>query len=230
MIENARLVDAPAPRTLSRSVGSLEVLAIALLLGAVACSEPDPRPMNELVRQGDVFLDPQTLEPYSGPVFSTFDDAPLVIEARLSLRDGAYDGPYEAYFGNRQLSSREAYQNGRKHGPYEWYFDSGRLFEKGSYLMGILEGPYEAFWESGDLYEKGTYRAGEFDGARAWYLNGDLIELVTYLGGVIHGPYERYDVDGTLDLSGTLRGGAPCGRWLEGSVTITYPPCDESTE
>ena len=73
MIENARRDDEPALRSHRRSVAKVRFLAIALLLAPLACSGPAPRPMDELVRQGDVFLDPETLEPYSGPVFSTFD-------------------------------------------------------------------------------------------------------------------------------------------------------------
>ena len=93
--------------------------------------------------EGDVFLDPETLEPYSGTAFSTFDEQPLVIEERLTLRDGTYDGPHEAYFANRRLSSKEVYENGRKHGSYVWYSDTGRLFEEGTYHQGVLDGPYE---------------------------------------------------------------------------------------
>ncbi|MDA0329058.1 MAG: hypothetical protein O2958_08630 [Gemmatimonadetes bacterium] len=201
--------------------------AAVFLVGISACNEPAPRPVAELVRQGSVFLDPESLKPYSGPVFATFADQPLVIAQRLSLRDGAYDGPYEAYFDNRQLSSKEIYQEGIKHGPYEWYFKNGRLFEEGTYHEGHLDGPYRAYWDSGDLYEEGRYNHGEFDGPRKWYLDGKLIELVTYRDGVIDGPYERYDAEGGLELQGLFAEGTPCGMWIEGEAQITYPACGE---
>ena len=205
MIANAHMDDAPTAHSSSRVSSRTRLLALVPFLGALACSGPSARQMDELVREGDVFLDPATLQPYSGPVFSILDDAQLV-------------------------SSREAYQDGRKHGPYEWYSDSGRLFEKGSYLMGTLDGPYEAYWESGGIHETGTYHAGEFNGPRTWYRNGELIELVTYVDGVIHGPYERYGLDGTLDLHGDFRAGVPCGTWLEGNATITYASCVRSAD
>lgn len=206
------------------------VAALGLIVAAAACGEPAPRPMEELVRQGDVFLDPQTLEPFTGTTFSTFEGQPLVVSERVSLRDGAYDGPYEAYFANRQLSRKEYYEEGRRHGPYEWYFDNGRLYERGTYSYGFRNGPYEAYWESGELYERGTYVNGEFDGPRAWYFNGTLIELVTYANGVVDGLYERYGEDGALELRGILLEGRPCGHWLEARATIAYPPCAESTD
>ena len=217
-------------RFVSPGTAAIRFLALTPLLAALACSEPDPRLMAELVRQGDVFLDPQTREPYSGPVFATFDDQPRLIAQRSSLRDGTYDGPYEAYFKNRQLSSKEIYQHGIKNGPYEWYFENGHLFEKGTYHMGHLDGPYEAYWDNGELYERGTYRHGEFDGPREWYLDGELIERVTYVDGMIEGPYERYELDRSLDLRGNLSAGFPCGTWREGPTTITYPACGSATD
>ncbi|MGE0160753.1 MAG: toxin-antitoxin system YwqK family antitoxin [Gemmatimonadales bacterium] len=224
----------PPDRTDSRVAGSRSsprvgiVAAYALLLVAAGCGEPPARPKSELLRQGSLYLDPVTLEPYSGAVFTTFAGSPPRIEQRASLRDGHYDGPFEWYFGKGQLALRELYRDGQKDGPYEWYFESGRLYERGTYVNGRLEGPYEAYYESGDLYEKGTYRAGAFHGPREWYLDGRLIELVTYADGRISGPYERYSETGELDSSGVLLDGLPCGDWLEGATRILHPPCVES--
>lgn len=224
MTAYARLA-AHAVRTPRRFVGSTGFLCALPFLALFACEGPDPRPVDELVLKGDVFLDPETLEPYSGPVFATFDDEPDVVARRARLRQGTYEGPYEAYFANARLSAKEIYRAGRRHGPYEYYFESGRLFERGSYRMGLLDGPYEAYWESGELYEQGTRRAGEFHGPRRWYLGGELIEVVTYRNGVIDGPYERYAEDGALEARGTLRDGRPCGTWLEGGRMTEYPAC-----
>jgi hypothetical protein len=200
----------------------------ALTVSVAACTEPPARPKADLLLQGSLYLDPTTLEPYSGPVFTTFAGSPPRIEQRASLRDGHYDGPFEWYFGKGHLALREQYRDGTKEGPYEWYFESGRLYERGTYVNGLLEGAYEAYYESGDLYEKGTYRAGAFDGPREWYLDGRLIERVTYRHGRISGAYARYDESGKLDLGGVLLDGQPCGTWLEGPATITYPACVET--
>ncbi|MBT8488427.1 MAG: toxin-antitoxin system YwqK family antitoxin [Gemmatimonadetes bacterium] len=197
----------------------------ALLSVAAACERTEERPVDDLVRQGNVFLDPETKEPYSGLAIATFDDQPGVLAKRLTLREGTYDGPYEAFFENRRLSSREIYRDGVRDGRYEWYFENGQLFEEGTYVQGTLEGPYRAYWENGDLYEEGSYRSGRFDGPRRWYIDGRLVELVTYRDGTIDGLYERYLEDGTLDLKGMLREGTPCGMWIEGDQAIPYPDC-----
>lgn len=213
-------------------------LAVVLALAWVAvtgCGDRRPavdlvRPMEDLVRRGDAYLDPETLEPFTGTTFATFADQPRVIAQRATLRDGTFDGPFETFFADRTLSTKELYEDGRRNGPYEWYFASGRLFERGTFSDGVRHGPYEAYWEDTDLRERGTYRNGLLDGARSWYLAGTLVERVTYRGGVVEGLYERYDPSGALRSRGILMAGRPCGHWLEGSTTITHPPCGFSTE
>jgi hypothetical protein len=200
-------------------------LTLASLLVAASCSDPEPLSMADLVREDGAYLHPETLEPYSGPVFTAYDDSPLNIERRASLRDGHYDGPFELFFENRKLSLREIYREGRKDGPYEWYFETGQLYERGTYENGLREGPYEAYFENGQLHEKGTYRYGDFDGPREWFLVGRLIERVTYVNGQIDGPYTRNGPDGTLEFRGILRYGNPCGSWIEGTERVLYPAC-----
>jgi len=203
----------------------LGVGAVALPLALGGCLQQDGLPLAQLVRQGDAYLHPGTMEPYSGAVFAAYDQAPRHIERRASLVDGHYDGPFELYFENRRLSVREVYREGEKDGPYEWYFEDGRLYERGTYKNGLREGPYEAFFQDDRLQEKGSYRYGEFHGTREWYMAGQLIERVTYVHGQIDGPYERHAPDGTLLYSGTLRYGNPCGVWTERSERVVYPTC-----
>jgi len=222
MCETARIdrVDHRMPQ----AHGAFKLATLIAVVATAACG-PDTRPVDELVRSGDRFLEPETMQPYSGLAFATFQGQPSVVAQRLSIQNGAYHGPFEAYFQNRKLSSKEIYENGVKQGPYEWYFENGQLFEQGTYEAGRLEGPYRAYWESGDLYEEGTHRNGVFDGPRRWYINGRLTELVTYRMGEMNGLYERYLEDGSLDLKGMLFRGNPCGVWIESDRTIGYAAC-----
>ena len=201
--------------------------ALLLLVGVSAC-DSNPRSVEDLNRVGDVWTDARTGEPFSGVAVSTFDNHPDLVSQRLTLRNGTYDGPFEAYFENQTLSSKALYQAGRMHGRYERYFESGALFEEGTYEEGRQEGPYRAYWETGALYEEGTYEDGRYHGPRRWYLDGRLVEVVTYQHGVMEGLYERYRVDGELALKGLLRAGNPCGLWIENDKPITYPACRSS--
>ena len=215
-------------RTKSLLTSPRDVLKYSLVLVLVALPfvvRSDELPADELLRQGDLYLDPGTQQPFSGVAVATFEGESSVIAQRLGLRSNAYDGPFEGLFEDRRLSSKELYENGVRHGSYEWYFESGALFERGTYEQGVLEGPYRAYWDSGELYEEGTYRRGQFDGPRRWYMDDRLVEMVTYRHGMIEGLYERYKEDGSLDLKGMLYAGDPCGTWIEGEHTISYPTC-----
>lgn len=222
------LHSAPRPASTPASCPARSGSRIVLLafLGLVsACSGASEVAVEELVRDGHLFLDPATMEPYSGLAFATYESRAGVLAQKMRLGTGSYAGPFDAIFDDRRLSSKEVYENGVRHGPYQWFFESGRLFEEGTYVEGRLDGPYRAYWETGELYEEGTYRRGQFDGPRRWYMKGRLVEVVTYRMGVIEGLYERYSADGELDLKGNLYEGEPCGMWIEGDRPVVYTPC-----
>lgn len=200
------------------------LLAIFGMAALVGCGS-EGVPFEELVRDGNRYLSPETHEPYTGIAFATFEGHAGLMIPRSRLLDDAYDGPFESLFADQKLSAKEVYADGVLHGPYEWYFESGALFEQGTYKNGKLEGPYRAYWENGDLYEEGSYRAGMYDGPRRWFVDGRLVEMVTYRRGEIEGLYERYLDDGTLDLKGMLFEGKPCGMWIEGPTELVYPAC-----
>ena len=203
------------------------VLKYAAIL--VACALPfisrGERAFDELVREGQLYLDPGTMAPFTGVAVATYAEESSRIAQHLGISGDHYEGPFERLIEDRRLSSKETYVDGVRHGPYEWYFESGAVFEEGTYVDGRLDGPYRAFWETRDLYEEGTYRRGQFDGPRRWYMDGRLVEMVTYRNGVIEGIYERYSLEGDLAMKGMLFDGDPCGRWIEGTQVIDYVAC-----
>lgn len=198
-------------------------ILVAVALPFVSSGE---REVDELVREGQVYLDPGTMEPFTGVAVATYAEGSSRIAQRLGIHGDQYDGPFERIVDGRRLSSKESYVDGVRHGPYVWYFESGVVFEEGTYENGRLSGPYRAYWETGGLYEEGSYQGGQFDGPRRWFMDGRLVEMVTYDGGVIEGLYERYTAEGDLEMKGMLRAGDPCGRWIEDDRTIDYPACE----
>ena len=96
----------------------LSLIGVVLVVG---CSEPIPRNIDELMRQGETYLDPETFEPYSGPVGDFFPGNSLKIQVRLNLKDGVPDGPFENYRGNGQLMWKGTYKDGELCG--EWFED-----------------------------------------------------------------------------------------------------------
>ena len=102
-------------------------LLFALALIVVGCTEPEPRNLDELFRQertqylnpetqslrvrGPVYLDPFSLEPYSGPVlvFHPDDTATKKLWRRGTLKHGYWHGPIAETDLNGVVYSGEAY-------------------------------------------------------------------------------------------------------------------------
>ena len=70
--------------------------ALAILMVA-SCAGPSARSLDELVVQDQSYLDPDTMTPYSGPVFRTFPGQDEGVQLRATLRDGTWEGDLTVY-------------------------------------------------------------------------------------------------------------------------------------
>ena len=132
-----------------------KTLLLALALIAVGCSEPEPRNLDELITQGaplsgdGLFLDRETMRPYSGPIFAfhLFDNTRIRLKG--NLKDGKTDGPFEEYLHDGQLRYRGTQKEGKWNGPFEEYDENGQLQRQGIFDMGDPCGMWIADGESG---------------------------------------------------------------------------------
>ena len=162
--------------------------------------------------QGPQYLDPETLEPYSGPAYRMSEDDSTQIVLRVHLRDGRFHGDFEdfepdAVPGSLDLYQPGTYRDGQREGQYEVFYPSGVLRGHGIYENDELNGPYESHYENGQLWEKSTFTAGELDGL-----------------------FESYHENGQLEQRGTANMGQKCGEWIEDGKTVTYDPCPPGLE
>ena len=151
--------------------------------------------------QGPQYLDPETLEPYSGPAYRMSEDDPTEIVLRVNLRDGRFHGDFEdfALEGDSQgLYQTGTYRDGQLEGRFEVFYPSGVFRGRGTYENGLQEGPYESYYENGEPRNKINYTDGELDG-----------------------PYEHYYENGQLQRKGTLNMDQKCGEWIEDGETVT---------
>ena len=148
---------------------------IPVLLVLVGCSEPMPRNVDTLVQQGDMYLDGETMLPYSGPIFLLREDDSSKVQVSTTLKDGLFHGPWESYYYNGQLRRKTTYSNGELDGLFEQYNENGQLSEKISYSNGEFDGPFERYDENGQVEDKGSISNGERCGE--WTEEG---ENVTY--------------------------------------------------
>lgn len=141
-------------------------IALAALLALTAATSTaadaaaqEPLDLDELERHGDLWVHPETSEPYTGPVVDTWDGD--TIRERGTLVDGVWDGTHEWFHINGQLATRETWMDGELHGLSESYFKNGTLSLREMYVHGELHGPYEAYWTRGWLAERGHWEEGE---------------------------------------------------------------------
>ena len=157
--------------------GMKKALLFVLALIAAGCVDPIPRNLDDLSMQGPQYLDPETLEPYSGPVFRMSEDDSTEIVLRVNLRDGRLHGDFEDFEPEDAPDSLGLYQtgtyrNGQREGRFEVFYPSGvfrgrgtyangQLAEKGTYKDGVVDGqiffPVVRYYENGQVREKGTY-------------------------------------------------------------------------
>jgi len=206
-----------------------KTLLLALALIAVGCAAPIPRNLDELSRQGPQYLDPETLEPYSGPAFRMSEDDSTEIVLRVNLRDGRFHGDFED-FDPEQLEDGTQIRALRDLAAVAPYVsvDSSILgiYQTGTYRDGQREGSYEYFYSSGVLRGHGTYENGELHGpSESYYENGQLMGMRTTVLGVLHGPSESYRENGQLQSRGAWNMDEPCGGWIQDGETVTYDPC-----
>ena len=155
--------------------------------------------------QGPQYLDPETLEPYSGPAYRMSEDDPTEIVLRVNLRDGRFHGDFEDF----------ALEG-----------DSQGLYQTGTYRDGQLEGRFEVFYPSGVFGARGTYENGEQDGPSELYSETGQLEFrATFAAGELDGPYEAYHENGQLWERGTWNMGEECGEWVIEGEARTFPPC-----
>ena len=120
--------------------------------------------------QGPQYLDPETLEPYSGPAYRMSEGDSTQILLRVNLRDGRFHGDFEDFDPERfrelglGIYQMGSYMDGQREGSYEYVYPSGVPRGHGTYENGEVSGTYESYYENGQLLGMNTYKEGVLDG------------------------------------------------------------------
>ena len=115
------------------------ILMLAGLVGLRAQSEID---LSQLVQIAGVYLDPETPEPYTGPVVSTLQSGSDRVIARGRLGNGKWEGVYETYYPNGELLRRVIYRGSPVkwdwgHDEFEEYDIEGNILYTHRFLEGV---------------------------------------------------------------------------------------------
>lgn len=91
-------------------------VVVALLVGCSA--EPDARDLGDLVLQDSTYLVPETMEPFTGPVFRVFSNDTTKTELEGGLLDGTWHGELVVYHPSGRVRYLGSFANGDRCGPW----------------------------------------------------------------------------------------------------------------
>jgi len=120
-----------------------------------------------LVNRKGVFYTNDTNKPYSGPIFSLYEDGEKKDEG--TYKDGEQDGKWVEWYENGQKEEEGTYKDGEQDGKWVEWYENGQKEEEGTYKDGEQDGKWVEWYENGQKEEEGTYKDGEQDGLWTYY-------------------------------------------------------------
>jgi len=103
------------------------------------------------------------------------------VSARMSLKNGLFDGETKTYFPNGKVMREKMFSKGDFEGIYKYYFENGKLKELITFHNDEKEGQYQLFFENGKLYKTGQYLAGQAQGEwKVYNTAGNLVNTLYY--------------------------------------------------
>ena len=149
------------------------LLIITALMLVVGCSSPEPINYEETLNKRDgVFYTKDTNEPYSGQVFSLYDDGKKKEEG--TIKDGRKDGEWTYWCECGQKSEEGTWKDGDEEGKWtEWQHDNGQKRSEGTFKDGKRDGKWTEWHDNGQKRSEVTYKDGYEDGKWTyWDENG----------------------------------------------------------
>jgi len=174
------------------------LLIITALMLVVGCSSPEPINYEETLNKRDgVFYTKDTNEPYSGQVFSLYDDGKKKEEG--TIKDGRKDGEWTEWHYNGQKKLEGTYKDGKEDGVWTWWYENGQKRKEGILKNWRSDGLTTAWYENGQKWYEVTFKDGKRDGlSTTWYENGRKRFETTYKDGeLIEETY--WDEDGNKE-------------------------------
>ena len=120
------------------------LLIITALMLVVGCSSPEPINYEETLNKRDgVFYTKDTNEPYSGQVFSLYDDGKKKEEG--TIKDGRKDGEWTYWHYNGQKKREITYKDGELDGLWTRWYGNGQKMSERTYKDGKQIGKIKRF-------------------------------------------------------------------------------------
>jgi antitoxin component YwqK of YwqJK toxin-antitoxin module len=130
-----------------------KILLIVLLL-FVGCSKEPINFEQMLVERDNVYYTKDTNKPYSGTVFSLYDDGKKKSEG--AFKNGYYNGKWTSWYAN------------------------GQKYTEGTFKDDYYDGKWTSWYENGQKYSEGIYKDGNVISEKCWDEVGDECECLEY--------------------------------------------------
>ena len=102
----------------------IRVLLLSAVLSASACSGYEGTDLAALDVVDSLYVVPETLEPFSGPIVRFFEEPSDRVELEGGLRDGVFDGELVVYHRNGRVRYMGSFREGARCGPWTENADS----------------------------------------------------------------------------------------------------------
>jgi len=137
---------------------TLVIMAIFFSLTACGSSKEEtakakkPRNLTEnpLVTKGDLQVDPETLEPYSGHVFEMHEDE-RVMKLQVFLMDGKREGKQSLWYQNGKKQAESEFRDGKEQGMSTAWDEYGQKLVRGELRDDKKQGKLTEWNEDGSL-------------------------------------------------------------------------------
>ena len=169
----------------------------------------------QLFERAHLFYTTDTNKPYSGSVFSLYDDGEKKEEK--TFKDGKKDGLWTWWHDNGQMWGEITYKDGKKDGLWTWWHKNGQKYTEATYKGGNAVGLSTEWFDNGQKKFEKTFKQGELNGLyNEWFENGQKKSKFTYKHGQLEGVVTGYNENGQKVYVGTFKNGKPDGlitRW-----------------
>ena len=200
----------------------MKILTLFFLLISFSFSQEPINYENRLIEKDYSFYTKDTNKPYSGPVFSLYEDGKK--KEKGSLKKGKMISKTKwKWYENGQKYRELTYYNGElineiywtedglDYGEFVFYFKNGEIWKKGNLKDGKRDGKFieYGFFGGRDIYYKRilqNYKDGKLDGEYINYFDtGDVNVVGNYKDGKLDGEYIYYDKDGKIYWEGIYK-------------------------
>ena len=190
------------------------LIVLPLLLISFSISQEPINYETTLIEKGQLYYTKDTNQPYSGPVFSlyengkkkeegSFKDGKMISKTKWkwykngqmwsegNFKDGKVNGTFTFWYENGQKNYEENYKDGIKIGLWRGWYENGQKNIEKIYKDDKRDGLWITWYENGQKSSEGTFKDGVQDELEMyWYENGQKYREITYQDGELIN--ERY--------------------------------------